>query len=320
MDCEWHSCIKKDLEAVEDAMLSSIASANPELTEMCDYVLKVQGKRIRPAMCILVHRACGGTDIDKAINTGAAIELIHNATLIHDDINDEGELRRGRKALYREYALGKSIVTGDYLYAISLLLICSYGNVVKYILEAAANTGTGEFNQKDFEHRGEVTEEDYMMIINGKTAQIIECAAKCGAYLADADEKSLQDVSAFANKVGMAFQIIDDMLDVYGDEAVTGKPVGSDIFEGKPTLPIIYAMQDPKHGKEIRRVFEKNKPSAEETRNAISLIKKTDTRERCYSVARAVVDEALSKLDCLADSEYKRALIDMAEYIVARDR
>ncbi len=320
MDCEWHSCIKGDLDSVEEVMMSSIRSASPELTEMCDYVLQVKGKRIRPSMCILVHRAYGGKDAEKAINTGASIELIHNATLIHDDINDEGELRRGRKALYREYALGKSIVTGDYLYAIGVLLTSAYGNVTRYVLEAAASMGTGEFNQKDFEHRGEVSEEDYMKIINGKTAQLIECSAKCGAYLAGVGGSALDDICVFANRVGMAFQIVDDMLDIVGDENITGKPVGSDIYEGKPTLPLIYAMQNAEHGEEIRRVFEMVKPSKEETSHAIRLIKQTDAIERCTAKAQGLVDEALTKIVHIEDSEYKRALTGMANYIVSRDR
>lgn len=321
MDCDWYSLIREDLESVEDVMMDIIKSDNPELTEMCEYVLKVQGKRIRPSICLLTYRACGGTEPKKAINTGAAVELIHNATLIHDDINDEGELRRGRKALYREYTLGKSIVAGDYLYALGFKLISNYGgDLVGFVISAAAAMGSGEFNQKDFEHKGKVSEADYMKIIDGKTAKLIECSAKCGAYLADADLETLETMGTFAHRIGMAFQIIDDTLDVVGDESVTGKPIGSDIVEGKPTLPTIFAMQDPVHGEEIRRIFEKGKPTHEETVRAINLIKKTDAIGRCRAAARKIGDEAIEALADIEDSEYKAALIDLADFIVDRNR
>ncbi len=317
----WDIRIQDDLEEVERVMMGTINSGNPELTEMCNYVLRNHGKRIRPAMCILSYCACGGEDVSKPVKVGAALEIIHNATLVHDDINDEAELRRGKKPLYKEYSLSKSIVTGDFLLAVGFQLIGSSSrSIVDYIVDAATSMGVGEFNQQDFEHKCSVTESDYIRIINGKTAKFMECSAKCGAYLAGASLDHIEVMGNFAVKLGMAFQIIDDVLDVIGDKNATGKPTGNDIFEGKPTLPTIYGMQDPIHGSEIMGVFNNEKPTPDEVSRAIELIKSTDSIERCRNLAESIVDEAVELLYSIPDSDYKKSLIMLAEYIVSRDR
>lgn len=317
----WDTCINEDLAKVEGLMMDIIRSDNLELTEMCSYVLNVHGKRIRPAICLLSYLACGGKDMDNPIKVGAALEIIHNATLVHDDINDEAELRRGRKALYKEYSLSKSIVAGDFLFAIGFQLIGSSSHkIVEYVVDAAASMGAGEFNQQDFEHKGKVSESDYMRIVNGKTAKFIECSAKCGSFLSGAEFNKVEALGYFADRIGIAFQIIDDTLDIIGDQSKTGKPIGNDILEGKPTLPIIYGMQDPVHGESIRKVFEKETPTMDEVQVAIDLIKRTDSIDRCRRVARSIVDEAMNSLVIIEDSIYKDSLIALADYIVRRDR
>ncbi|MCK9322446.1 MAG: polyprenyl synthetase family protein [Candidatus Methanomethylophilaceae archaeon] len=321
MDEPWYSCISRELDDVEALMCDTMRSENSELTEMCNYVISVHGKRIRPSMCILSYYACGGSKPKKAIDVGSALELIHNATLIHDDINDEGELRRGRKTLYREYSLGKSIVTGDYIFALGFRLIGSASpDIVDFVVDASASMGAGEFNQKDFEHKGCVSESDYMKIIDGKTAKFIECAAKSGSFLAGSDTEVVDALGHFAQRAGMAFQIVDDTLDVIGNESATGKSVGNDILEGKPTLPIILAMQDLTHGKEIREIFEKEKPTPSEVIEALRLIKMTDAVSKCIEKAENIVNDAVRSLDVISDSIYKTALINMAYYFVSRDR
>jgi octaprenyl-diphosphate synthase len=317
----WDACIHEDLTKVEDLMTNVIRSDNLELTDMCDYVLRVHGKRIRPAMCILCYLACGGKNVSEPIRVGAALEIIHNATLVHDDINDEAELRRGRKALYKEYSLSKSIVAGDFLFATGFQLIGSSSHkIVDYVVDAAASMGAGEFNQQDFEHKGKVSESDYMRIVNGKTAKFIECSAKCGSFLSGAEVEQIEALGYFANRLGIAFQIIDDTLDVIGDQNKTGKPIGNDILEGKPTLPTIYGMQDLVHGEAIRKIFEKNKPTMEEVLVAIELIKRTEAIEKCRSLAEDIAQDAINSLFKIEDSVYKDSLIALAYYIVKRDR
>ncbi|MCL2296211.1 MAG: polyprenyl synthetase family protein [Methanomassiliicoccaceae archaeon] len=321
MDVPWYSYISDDLEKVEKLMMDTLRSSNQELTEICRYVIGSNGKRIRPSICLLSHYACGGKDHKKVIDVAAAIEMIHSATLIHDDINDRGELRRGAKAAYKKYSIGKSIVAGDFMFALGYRLIGSASTeVVDYIVDASAAMGAGEFDQKEFEHNIEVSEEDYMKIIEGKTARLIECGAKIGAFLSGADGETINAVGEFALQTGIAFQIVDDVLDVVGDEKTTGKRTGSDIMEGKPTLPTIYAMQDPVHGNAIREVFRKKEPEWSEVLDAIALIKKTDAVSRCLAKSKKIAENSKGSLSILEDSPCKRSMIGLSDYIVNRNR
>ncbi len=298
-----------------------LSSENPELSEMCHYVVGAGGKRIRPSLCILSYLACGGKDVEKPIKVGAGFEIIHSATLIHDDINDEGEVRRGRKALHKEYTVSKAIIAGDFMFAMGFRLLADAApNIVTYIVEASAAMGAGEFIQKDFEHKAQVRQEDYLEIISDKTAKLFEAAARSGVAIAGADADTIEALGRFAHEIGMAFQIVDDTLDVTGDPSKTGKVTGTDLIEGKPTLPVIYAMEDPVHGKEIRELFEKEDPTVEDVAHALTLIQATDSVARCLELADKRSLEALKLLEPIPPSIYKDALIDLAGYVVRRQR
>ena len=317
----WHSCISGELEKVENLMLRDLESENPELTEMCQYVISSGGKRLRPALCIMSYGAVGGKDMMKPVKVGAAFEIIHSATLVHDDINDQGEIRRGRKTLHKEYTVSKAIIAGDYMFAMGFRLLASEApQIVDYIVDASASMGAGEFVQKDFEHASSVTEDDYIEIITGKTAKLFEASSKSGAAVANADGAMLEALGNFSHYIGLAFQIVDDTLDVTGDPHNTGKAVGTDLIEGKPTLPVIYAMQDPDKGPRLIELFEKADVTTDDVAEALELIRSTDSVDRCLSKAREYVDEAVGYMDSVPDSIYKDALLDLASYIVRRDR
>lgn len=317
----WHSCISRELEEVEDLMMRDLESENPELTEMCQYVISSGGKRIRPALCILAYRAVGGTDMSLPVKIGAAFEIIHSATLIHDDINDQGEVRRGRKTLHKEYTVSKAIIAGDYMFAMGFrLLAVAAPQIVDFIVEASASMGAGEFVQKDLEHASAVTEDDYIRIITGKTAKLFEASSKSGAAVANADSTTLEALGRYAFQIGLAFQIVDDTLDVIGNPGSTGKMVGTDLIEGKPTLPVIYAMVDPANGPRLVELFEKQEATLDDVREALELIRATDAVDRCLDRAAEIADEALPLLDSIPDSVYKEALIDLGRYVVGRDR
>lgn len=317
----WHSCISGELEKVEDLMLHDLESENPELTEMCQYVISSGGKRLRPALCIMSYGAVGGKDMMKPVKVGAAFEIIHSATLVHDDINDQGEIRRGRKTLHKEYTVSKAIIAGDYMFAMGFRLLAAEApQIVDYIVDASASMGAGEFVQKDFEHASSVTEDDYIEIITGKTAKLFEASSKSGAAVANADGAMLEALGNFSHYIGLAFQIVDDTLDVTGDPNNTGKAVGTDLIEGKPTLPVIYAMQDPDKGPRLIELFEKADVTTDDVAEALELIRSTDSVDRCLSKAREYVDEAVGYMDSVPDSIYKDALLDLASYIVRRDR
>lgn len=318
----WHTCIDRELESVEDLMMRDLEyHGNSELTEMCQYVVSSGGKRLRPALCILSYYLNGGADATTPVRVGAAFEIIHSASLIHDDINDQGEVRRGRKTLHKEYTVSKAIIAGDYMFAMGFRLLSgSAPAIVDYIVEASASMGAGEFVQKDYEHASNVTQDDYIRIITGKTARLFEASAKSGAAVAGADISAIDTIGDFACNIGLAFQIIDDTLDVTGDIHNTGKAVGTDLLEGKPTLPVIYAMEDPVYGPKVRDLFEKIDVTSEDVSTALELIKKTDAVDRCIALAKEYALGSCSLLDQFPDSVYRDSLLSLADYIVSRDR
>jgi len=321
MDEPWHSCIDNELASCEKLMEDSLSFENEELTEMCRYVVLSGGKRLRPSFCILSYYACGGKDSDVPVAIGSAFEIVHSATLIHDDINDQGEMRRGRKTLHKEYTLTKAIVAGDCMFTVGFRLLSNVkSKIVDYIVEASGAMGAGEFVQKDYEHASNVTEDDYMEIISGKTAKLFEACAKSGAYVGGGEEKQINALGMFAYNVGLAFQIVDDTLDVVGDPHNMGKAVGTDLLEGKPTLPVIYAMQDKVYGNDIKALFEEQNITHDHVVKALRLISQTNSVARCLDKARAIVREALGMLDPLPDSIYKRSLLNLASFVVDRDR
>lgn len=306
---------------MEDLMKRDLGSDNPELTDMCVYVVGAGGKRLRPSLCILSYYACGGKDGSVPVRIGAGFEIVHSATLVHDDINDQGEVRRGKKALHRQYTISKAIIAGDFMFAMGFrLLAAAAPHIVDYIVEASASMGAGEFVQKDFEHETSVTEDDYLQIIEKKTAKLFEAAAKSAAAVAGADAETLEALGQFALDVGLAFQIVDDTLDVTGDPGKTGKAVGTDLIEGKPTLPVIYAMEDPTVGDEIREIFETEEPTEQDVAHALELIQRTDAIERCLAKAEEIGARAPADIACLPDSKYKDALIDLASYAIRRQK
>ena len=315
-------CIAPEMQRV-DAVIDGICeSDNDKLSEMCHYVLDNHGKRVRPATLILTYKALGGTDPERAINVAAALEVAHNATLIHDDINDGGDLRRGARALYTQYSLNKSIVAGDYLFSMAFSLIgASDPRIVSIILEAAAGLANGEFDQGDHERNIDVTEADYIKIVRNKTSGLFEAAAKSGAFLADPDNEDMIDAfGEFAVNAGIAFQIVDDILDEVGDPEVTGKRIGNDIVDGKPTLPIIYAIQDPVIGAKVRAIFLDPKADYDSANEAIQLILKTDVIPRCRRLAEEYADKAKACLKDAPRSVYLDTLVSMVDFIVSRDR
>lgn len=316
----WYSTISEDLDSVDAVISESLSIDNSELSEMCEYVVFSGGKKIRPAVCILAHKACNGTS-DKVLDVAAAFEIIHNATLVHDDINDKSEIRRGRKTLHERYTATKAIVTGDLMFAVGFRLVGSCNeDIIKAVVNASVAMADSEFLQKDLEHTPSVTVDDYMRIIRGKTAMPIHTSAKVGAMMASADDETIEAIGEYAMAVGLAFQVIDDLLDVTGDPARTGKAVGTDLMEGKPTMPVIYAIQDPVHGKRMKEIFSSPDLADSEIAEAIEIIRKTDAVEKCRAKAGELVKKAKDALSVLPDSIYKNAMYELADYVVGRDR
>lgn len=315
-------CIASDMEEVDRIIDDVCDSGNAKLSEMCHYILDNHGKRVRPATLILAFRALGGRDIGRALDIASALEVAHNATLIHDDINDRGDLRRGARALYLQYSINRSIVAGDYLFTMAFKLIgTSHSRLLDFLLAAAAGLASGEFDQGDYERNHAVTEADYIKIVRKKTAGLFEVAAKAGAFTADPEnDEMIEAFGEFGINAGIAFQIVDDILDEIGDPETTGKRIGNDIVDGKPTLPIIYAMQDPTVGARVREIFTDPEADYDAADEAISLILGTDSIPRCRRLAEEYAEKARMCLRNVPRSEYLDTLLSMLDFFVSRDR
>ncbi|MDR2866046.1 MAG: polyprenyl synthetase family protein [Methanomassiliicoccaceae archaeon] len=321
MEKQWYVPISEDLEKVDRNIADVLRSDRPELQEMCDYITSSGGKKIRPAMCILSHYACGGNSREEIRRLASAFEMIHIATLVHDDINDRSEIRRGRRTVHEKYTVTKAVILGDFIFAMGFKLFSSTDRrIVDAVVDASTAMAESEFIQKEFEHRPVVTENDYMRIIRGKTAMPIYACARTGAYLAGADDETSDAVSKFALEVGLAFQVVDDVLDIIGDHRTTGKKIGIDIKEGKPTLPIIYAMADPEKGSKIKELFGKTDMTDDDMQKALDLIKGTDAVDRCFTKARSIAEGAIPRISSLKDSVHKDSLAGLARYVVSRDK
>ncbi|HEY3421374.1 MAG TPA: polyprenyl synthetase family protein [Methanomassiliicoccales archaeon] len=315
----WDAPVQKELMLVEEQLRESVHSEQPLLTEISNYIITSGGKRMRPAVAILVFKATGGKDPEKVIKVASAFELIHSATLIHDDINDHGEMRRGRQAAYKKYGTQKALIAGDFLFVKSFALGGAFDEkVIGVVADACTGIAESEILQSDYEHDQETNVNVYISIIEGKTARPFEAGARVGSYLADATPAVMEAMGSYGMNIGIAFQIVDDILDVTGDEASLGKPHGIDIVDGKPTLPLIIAMQDKVHGARIKEIFRKEKKSPEEVAEAIALVKKTKALEESSDMAEEYANKALLDLEVLRPSDYKEALKALTKAILDR--
>ncbi len=222
------------------------------MSEVALHLIQGGGKRVRPAVALLVFKACGGRDVTDMIDVAIALELIHSATLLHDDIIDGGETRRGRPSAFRRYGLATTLVTGDFLFSKAFELCGRFEErIVGWAADACVSLTEGEVMQGRFRRNPATTMEDYLEIIARKTASLFSQGARVAAYLAGVDARGTDAMGLCGFNIGMAFQIIDDLLDVEGD-ARTGKPVGIDLRDGNPSLPLVLAAA---RDAEVRRVF-----------------------------------------------------------------
>ena len=319
MSQSWDSSIKDELQMVEQEIRRSISSEQPVLTEICDYVISSGGKRMRPGVTILSYLASGGKEVSEAVKIAAAFEMIHSATLIHDDINDRSEKRRGRLSAYKKFGLQQALVSGDFLF-VKAFAIGGFFNEEIVSLVAEACTAIAESEIVQFEKEGEVASLDvYLGIIEGKTAKPIMAGARIGAYLAKAEPDRIHALGEYGLNIGMAFQIVDDILDIMGTEKSLGKPRMVDFFEGKATLPLIHAMEDPAVGPRLYQLFHKKTKDEQDIQEASALISRTNAVERSKQKAKEYADKALIALAGLPDSEHKLGLQRLAAKVVDRD-
>ncbi len=310
---------------IQSALKSDVALIN----QMGTYIIGAGGKRLRPRLVIIAALA-HGYEGSQHINVAAIIEFIHTATLLHDDVVDSSEMRRGRDTANSVWGNEAAVLVGDFLYSRSFEMMVEVGQMrVMEILSAATNTiAAGEVMQLLNVGEPDVTVERYIEVIGAKTAKLFEAAAQLGAVLAGADSQSEKAMVQYGAKLGMAFQLVDDALDYTADSEELGKNAGDDLAEGKPTLPLIYAMQygDQKTGQVIREALLESVSGEvgdsltdpRQLQSIVELVRKSGAIEKTYALAEKQVVEAKHALEALEDSVYKEALINIAELSVNR--
>lgn len=307
--------IADDLARVERKMAELLTSREPLLSEVALHLIQGGGKRVRPAVALLVFKACGGRDVGDMIDVAIALELIHSATLLHDDIIDGGETRRGRPSAFLRYGLANTLVTGDFLFSKAFELCGRFEErIVRWAADACISLTEGEVMQSRFRRNPSTAMEDYLEIIARKTASLFSQGARVAAHLAGVDERGTDAMSLCGFNIGMAFQIIDDLLDVEGDSR-TGKPVGIDLRDGNPSLPLVLAAaRDP----EVRRVFVTPDSSEPEIEAALKRVRELGVLAEVRRLAEEYTGRARQLLEQLPYSSYRQALADIITEVEER--
>lgn len=247
--------VEADLIAAEARLSSLLDSSERLIAEICHYLVDGGGKRLRPTFILLVYRACGGVDekIDDAIDAAIALELIHSATLLHDDIVDGGMLRRGKPSAFARYGAGPTLIAGDYLFCRAFELCGRFEeHLVRTAAQACIQLTEGEVMEGRFRHSTAANLKDYIAVITRKTASLFSAGGRVASDLAGANGATIDAMWRLGNAVGLAFQMIDDILDIMGPEEKIGKPVGSDLRAGIPSLPVVLGIA---RNPELRTIF-----------------------------------------------------------------
>ena len=322
MAASWDAYIKEDLRLVDEEIRRSVQTRQPLLTEIATHIINSGGKRIRPGVALLSFHSVGGKDSDKVIKLAAAFELIHSATLVHDDINDHSVLRRGRSAAYRKYGAQKALITGDFLFVQGFRLggMLDAQEVVAIVADACVAMAESEILQNEVEREAGTTFDTYIEIIRGKTARPIEASARVGAYIGGGSGDQMEALGQYGLNIGLAFQVVDDILDLTGGQEVLGKSPGMDIKESKANLPLLIAMEDQYScSARVREVFRKEVKTAAEVEEVLALVTKdTDAMEVARSHAERFRDAALASLEPLPPSPYRNSLVALARTVLDR--
>ena len=312
--------IQSRLNQVEDR-LGSLRHTNPTyLVPLLDYVLNSGGKRIRPAITLLASDFYPH-DPENPIVMAGAVELLHLASLIHDDTVDNSDLRRGRPTVSNQWGKHVAVLFGDYLFATSATFVCDTQNirVIRRFSETIMELASGEMGEFFNTFNLEQARELYHDRIYRKTASLFCTAGETGAILGGAPEPQIQAMRSYGYNIGMAFQMVDDLLDVQGDANELGKPVGSDLLQGVLTLPTIMLLEKYPEDNPVEALF-KDRTQDGKIGQVIEMIKNSGIIDDCYEEIRKYCDKAASSLDILPECDSRRSLLAMSEYIRERSR
>ena len=311
--------INDDLDLVEVLLRESPPEQHDAVGVALDHLVGGGGKRLRPALVLLSTHICGA-DMDRAVFAAAGAEMLHTATLIHDDLVDGSLIRRGMETLNARWSPGATVLTGDYVFARAAYLIACTDNVrlVRRFAETLMVICNGEITQMLDGHHCGFSRREYEKRIFAKTASLVALSAEAGAILAGAEEEKIGALRLYGENLGMAFQVVDDVLDFVADEETLGKPIGSDLRQGLLTLPVLLVLEEEPAHPVINRVLEHNPPAQQVVHEAVQLVAASPTIERALDVARGYAEQATAALAEFPDSQYRQALYDLAEFTVRR--
>jgi len=310
----------QDMKAVDQLIVNELSSDVILINQMSHYIIGSGGKRLRPMLLLLAAKALGEVK-DNHLVLAAVIEFIHTATLLHDDVVDESDLRRGKESANAVWGNAASVLVGDYLYSSAFQMMVRTNNM--RVMEILSTTTTaiaeGEVLQLLNCNNPDTTEEKYLEVIARKTAILFSAATRLAAVLSDADEKVEEALAVYGQQLGVAFQLIDDALDYKSTTEDLGKNLGDDLAEGKPTLPLIYAIS---HGTESQAnvIIDAIKQGSRDAFNEVyDIVIATNAIEYTEKCADQAAQKAITALDCLSESASKDALIALAKFSVQRD-
>ena len=312
--------IREDLIKVEDKLRSVSKVDFPWLSELLAYSLKGGGKGIRPAFVLLSGKFYD-YNLDYLLPMATAVELLHTATLVHDDAIDKSLIRRGRATVYKVWDGDKAVLLGDYLFAKAEEFAAATGNlqVIKLSAQTLQVISSGELNQAFNAFNLEQTRQHYLQRISSKTASLFSTATESGAILSQAPEESIKVLKDYGYNLGIAFQIVDDILDFISTEEELGKPIGSDLAQGTLTLPSMILLERYPEDNPVKRLFQ-NRDKQENIKQAIELVRNSSIIEECYAVASEYCARACRNLNLLPENASRQALIELANYVVNRKR
>lgn len=315
--------IKDDLKNVEDALKSHIDTSVPLIKEVVSYLLSGGGKRLRPAFLCLAARMCGYTG-KKTAHIATVIEYIHTATLLHDDIVDGAKFRRNKPSANVVYGNDIVVLCGDFLYSRAYTLLTEHADkkIQQVISKAALIMSEGEVIQLLKTSDVNIEMDEYLQIIRRKTAVLFSAACVTGARLAKSSDKKIHAIHDFGHFLGLAFQMTDDILDYLGDPESMGKKNGTDLLEGKLTLPIIVLLNlcEEKQKIEIKEIFKKDQRDEKDLEYIIKLMAQYDIKRKSEAVVDGYIEKSLTSLEVFGDNKYKSGLKAMAMALIGRDK
>ena len=299
--------------------LNAISKKQPlHISNQINHLFSNLGKGVRPIVTLLAAKF-HDNDGSKAEIMASAVELLHIGTLVHDDVVDEAETRRGVVTISKLWGHNIAVLVGDYLFAESATLVCETDNirVIKRFSETIMDLSSGQLNEHAMAYNLNQTKDEYLNCISLKTASLFETACETGAILSGADEKLIEALKCYGRNLGMAFQIIDDILDIDGSQVQTGKPIGQDLMHGIITLPSLLALNKNEGENPINYMFN-NSNNESLLEECIKFVQDKNVLYECYQIAQDYCNNALESLNILDSNRYKESLIELASYVINR--